>query len=112
MARQVVFFGLAFTAMIALHISCTHALPTTIAPVASSDSSHAPDSTIGTMDEGGAGSPSGSGDVEAAPVGGPVPPGAYTTGSPSLSPSNSGTTWPHTSAVAGAIATTIAGYFF
>ncbi|KAK4789116.1 hypothetical protein SAY86_020435 [Trapa natans] len=106
MARQVAvaLFVLAFVALIGLQISCTDAVETTTAPAASSNSSEAPDSTTGAM--GKASAPSG-GDVEAAPVGGPIPPGA-----PAPSPGNSVSGWLHVSAVAGTIAAGMACYFF
>lgn len=108
MARLVAVLVLVFTALTGL-FSCADALESTIAPVSSSASAGAPDSTIGAIDDDSA--PSAGGIVQAAPVGGPVPPGVFSPDAPASSPSNNGATALEVSAVAGAAAA-VAGYFF
>ncbi|PKI77085.1 anther-specific protein BCP1-like [Punica granatum] len=107
MARQAAVLFVVFMAVIGL--ACAASYDDTIAPVSPGAASEAPDSAIGAIDEGS--SPSGNvNSAEAAPIGGPVPAGAFPPTAPASSPSSNGATALKVSAVAAVV--TAAGYFF
>ncbi|KAH1237006.1 hypothetical protein HKD37_08G021741 [Glycine soja] len=101
-ASRVVVLALVMFAMIGL--AC--AAP---APEASDDDYEGDDYSIGALTSGAASSPNG---VAAAPIGGPVPPGAFDNAKGGLAPSAASSSLAHFSTVAGAASAALAGFFY